>query len=116
MHDPLTILLGIILAALVLGWFYFRKPPAPTTQRADLRLEGAFHPTELKVRSGIPLHLHVHRLDGEPEEEWILVPELKIEEPLPSMMTTVVHFESLPIGRFVLTCRMGKGQVLLIAS
>ncbi len=116
MQDPLTVLLGIILAALVLGWFYFRKPPAPTTQRADLRLEGEFHPAELKVRSGIPLHLHVHRLDSEPEEEWILVPELKIEEPLPPMMTTVVHFESLPIGRFVLTCRLGKAQSLLIAE
>ncbi len=116
MQDPLTVLLGIVLAALILGWFYFRKPPAPTTQRADLRLEGEFSPSQLKVLSGIPLHLHVHRLDSEPEEEWILVPELKIEEPLPPMMTTVVHFESLPEGKFLLTCRQGKAQSLLIAE
>ncbi len=116
MQDPLTILFGIILAALILGWFYFRKPPVPTTQRADLRLEGEFHPSELKVRSGIPLHLHIHRLDSEPEEEWVLIPELKIEEPLPPMMTTVVHFESLPIGRFMMRCRQGKAQSLLIAE
>jgi plastocyanin domain-containing protein len=116
MQDPHTILFGIILAAFILGWFYFRKPPAPTTQRADLRLEGEFHPSELKVRSGIPLHLHIHRLDSEPEDEWVLIPELKVEEPLPPMMTTVLHLEPLSAGKFLLTCRMGKAQSLLIAE
>ena len=116
MYDPLTIFLGIILAGFVLGWFYFRKPPAPTTQRADLRLEGKFNPSQLKVLSGIPLHLHIHRLDSEPEDEWVLIPELKIEELLPPMMTTVVHFEPLPAGKFLLTCRIGKAQSLLIAE
>jgi plastocyanin domain-containing protein len=115
-QDPFTILLGIVLAALILGWFYFRKSPAPTTQRADLHLEGEFRPSRLQVLSGIPLHLHIHRLDSEPEDEWVVLSELNIEEPLPPMMTTVVHFESVPVGEFQMTCRLGKAQALLVAE
>ena len=116
MQEPLTIFFGIILAAFILGWFYFRKPPAPTSQRADLRLEGNFSPSQVHIHSGLPLHLHIHRVEGEPEEEWVRIPELKIEEPLPPMMTTVVHLESLPVGSFVLKCRQGKAQSLLIVE
>lgn len=115
-QDPLYILLGIILAALILGWFYFRTPRAPETQRADLRLQGEFRPVRLHVRCGIPLHLHVHRFEGEPEEEWFLVPELGIREPLPPFTTTVVHFEPLSVGEFTMTCRKGGVQGTLIAQ
>ena len=48
-QDPLYILFGILLAALILGWFYFRKPAAPETQKAELRLQGEFHPTRLRI-------------------------------------------------------------------
>jgi LPXTG-motif cell wall-anchored protein len=115
-QDPLYILLGILLAALILGWFYFRKPRAPETQRADLRSQGEFRPARLRVHTGIPLHLHVHRLEGEPEEEWFLVPELGIREPLPPYMTTVVHFEPLSAGEFKMACRKGVARGTLIAE
>jgi len=115
-QDPLYILLGILLAALILGWFYFRKPGAPETQRADLQLEGEFRPVRLRVHSGIPLHLHVHRLEGEPEDEWFLVPELGIREPLPPYMTTVVHFEPFNAGEFKIACGRGGARGTLVAE
>ncbi len=116
MQDPLFVFLGILLAAFILGWFYFRKPQPSEMQRADLHLDSGFHPSELHVRCGIPLHLHVHRLESEPEEEWFLVPDLGIREPLPPLMTTVVHLKSLRAGKFKMVCSRGKAQGILVVT
>lgn len=116
MQDSIFVFLGIVLVAVVLGWFYFRKPQPPTTQRADLRLQGEFHPKKLQVRCEIPLHLHVHRLESEPEDEWFLVPDLGIREPLPPLMTTVIHIKSLRAGKFRIVCSRGKAQGLLVVN
>ncbi|MFH1011254.1 MAG: cupredoxin domain-containing protein [bacterium] len=116
MQDPVIVLAGIILAALILGWFYFRKPGPAQVQRAELSLEGEFRPLQLRVRSGIPLHLHVHRLESEPEEEWFLMPDLGIREPLLPLMTTIVHLEPLRAGEFKMRCSRSRAQGLLIAE
>jgi plastocyanin domain-containing protein len=116
MQDPIFVFLGIVLVAIVLGWFYFRKPQPPTNQRTDVHLEGEFHPAELHARAEIPLHLYIHRLEDEPEDEWFLVPDLGIREPLPPLMTTIVHIKSLRTGRFNMTCSRGKAQGILVVS
>jgi plastocyanin domain-containing protein len=115
-QESLYILLGIVLAGVILALLFFRKPQSPRTQRAELHLEGEFRPLRLRVRSGVPLHLHIHRLESEPEEEWFLVQELGIREPLPPLMTTIIHFEPLHAGEFKLECTRSGAQATLIAE
>lgn len=116
MQEPLFILIGIVLAALTLGLLYFRKPEAPDIQKSELRLQGEFIPARLEVQGGIPLQLHIHRLESEPEEEWFLIPELNVREPLPPLLTTIVHIDLSRAGEFKVTCRQGKVQGLLIVK
>jgi plastocyanin domain-containing protein len=116
MNETLYIFLGIVLAGVILVLLFFRKPQLPRAQRAEIHLEGEFRPSSLRVRSGLPLYLHIHRLESEPEEEWFLVKQLGIREPLPPLMTTIVHFEPLSAGEFKLECTRSGAEAALIAE
>jgi len=104
-QDPMSILFLIGVVALIFGYLYFRKKPQldpddVPLQQIELKLKGVFSPGEVRIRTGKPVQMLIHRFETEPVDEIFEINELEIHELLPAAHTTVIAFLPKKKGTF----------------
>ena len=119
-ENPWIIFGEIVIAAALLGYFFFRKKPGEPepegVQRIEMKLSGAaLSPNEIRVKFNRPAQLLVHRFESDPAEELFEIDDLKVYALLPAMHTTIIPFNPQQRGTFpiVLAGERPAGTVIV---
>lgn len=112
-------LVGILLIAAIVWWFWLYKPADLGTETGELLVtveNGVYQPTRLKVPAGKPLAIHFLRKDASPCAATVVFSALNISEELPLNQKKTIHLPALTPGSYSFTCQMQMYRGELIVS
>lgn len=105
---------GLLLAGLVLWYFFFSSRPAVAAQstsggvqQVDITVKGGYSPSVIEVTHGLPVQLNFYRDEENSCSEELLMPDFNVRRDLPAFQTTLVELLPQQPGRFEFTCGMG---------
>ena len=78
-------LLGLVLIAMIVWWFWLYKPNKTIVQDSEVLIEvrdGVYSPSSIQVSASQPVTLTFMRKDQSPCAETMLIPSLEISEQL----------------------------------
>ncbi|MZR64496.1 cupredoxin domain-containing protein [Alcanivorax sp. DP30] len=112
---------GIILAGLIVWWFWLSKPdkrkrPDVTGETTVIVENGVYQPGVIHARAGQPLTLHFDRRDPSPCAEQVIFHGLEASEFLDNGKVTTVTLSNPPRGEYRFTCQMQMYQGRLIVD
>ena len=102
-------LLGLLLIAFIIWWFWLYKPAAPTAAGGDTRIiveDGVYTPARLRLPAQTPTTLHFLRKDKSPCAATVQFPDLEISEDLAVDEVVNVPLPALEKGEYPFTCQM----------
>ena len=109
---------GLVLAGLIVWWFWLSKPKA---QRAasgviDVMVDaGVYAPARIEVAAGQPVTLRFLRKDPSPCAEKVLFDELGIAADLPIGQPVELTITPSKAGEYAFTCQMQMYRGMLVA-
>ncbi|MFP4130982.1 cupredoxin domain-containing protein [Thiohalospira sp.] len=112
-------LAGVILAALVVWWFWVAKPRPRRAESGPVAItmaDGAFEPAVVEVAAGRPVTLRVTRRDPAPHAAQVLFPDLDRVFDLPLDEPRSISLPSLEPGNYEFTCQMRLYVGRLVAA
>ncbi|WP_372782560.1 cupredoxin domain-containing protein [Litorivivens sp.] len=109
-------LVGVVLIALIIWWFWLYKPKAIELREENLVVtveNGSYSPSHIKVSAGKPVRIAFIRKDQSPCAETLLIPRLEISETLPLNEVVSIQLPGLPTGDYAFHCQMQmyRGQL-----
>lgn len=117
--DQLSVnLLGLLLIAFIVWWFWLSKSKPRKLQEEDsieiLVQDGVYTPSRIQVAVGKPVTLVFIRKDATPCAETVLFDGFNISEQLP--LDTPVEIKIIPekTGEYAFTCQMKMYQGSLV--
>ncbi len=118
--NVLVNLVGLILMALVVWWFWLshrNRAAQPPTREATIIVEdGVYSPASIRAEAGQSLTLHFDRRDPSPCAEQVIFQGLDTSEFLDTEKITTLTLNNLPAGRYRFTCQMQMYQGTLIVD
>lgn len=101
--------LGLLLIALIVWWFWLYKPRQVQAEAGQLLItvaNGVYQPAHIQLRANEPLTLEFLRKDSSPCAESVVFPDLKLSQELPLNKTTRVQLPGLQPGTYAFHCQM----------
>lgn len=102
-------LLGALLIALIVWWFWLSRPRAQTAGAASVTVlveNGVYNPARIEARVGEPLVLRFVRKDAGPCAAKVIFEKLQISADLPLGKSYDLHLTPLAPGEYAFTCEM----------
>lgn len=102
-------LLGLVLIALIVWWFWLYKPNKTIVQDNEVLIEvrdGVYSPSSIQVSASQPVTLKFMRKDQSPCAETMLIPSLEISEQLKLNEITQITLSNLSPGEHEFHCQM----------
>ena len=115
-------LLGLVLIAFIVWFFWFVKPKgvkaAATTsgyQEQLVLVKGGYTPDVIVVEAGKPVRLNFVRQESASCTEMVLLPAFNKSVKLPEGQTVPIEFLPKEPGEFEFACQMGmiRGKVIV---
>ena len=109
-------LIGLLLIAAIVWWFWIWKPRAQSLRSGVIDIEvanGVYTPPVVEVKRGEAVTLRFHRRDASPCAEQVVFHGLDISETLPLNGTRDIALKAERSGEFRFTCQMQMYQGLL---
>ena len=117
--DLLVNLAGVVLAALVIWWFWLARPKPRRAEAGPVAItmaDGAFDPAEVEVAAGQPVTLRITRRDPAPHAAQVLFPDLDRAVDLPLDEPRSISLPPLEPGNHEFTCQMRLYVGRLVAA
>lgn len=112
--------LGLLLIALLIWWFWLSTP---STIKVDNQTiidiivkDGTYQPAYIEARVGKPLVLRFTREDASPCAEVVVFSALNINQQLPLRQATEIPLNVEKAGTYEFTCQMGMYRGKLIVN
>ena len=102
-------LLGLVLIAMIVWWFWLYKPNKTIVQDSEVLIEvreGVYSPSSIQVSASQPVTLKFMRKDQSPCAETMLIPSLEISEQLKLNEITQITLLNLSPGEHEFHCQM----------
>lgn len=118
---------SLITIALILFYFFGPKEEAAAAktqtgkQTATIIVDGAYVPSEIKLKVGLPVEITFDRRDKGECTNWVIFDRFpnrgnkEIKSYLPEGQETVVKFTPIKAGKYGFACGMGmnRGQLII---
>jgi len=117
--EILVNLAGLLLAVLVVWWFWVAKPKPRRAEAGPVAItmaDGAFDPAVVEVAAGRPVTLRITRRDPAPHAAQVLFPDLDRAFDLPLEEPRSISLPSLEAGTYEFTCQMRLYVGRLVAA
>ncbi|GAA3717062.1 cupredoxin domain-containing protein [Oceanisphaera sediminis] len=101
--------LGVLLIALIVWWFWLYQPQATDLGDSELIIvveNGTYQPSRIKLLADQPASLHFLRKDSSPCSETILIPDLKLSDTLPLNKVKKIALPAMRKGEYEFHCQM----------
>lgn len=112
-------LLGLLLIALIIWWFWLWRPKSAARASQgliEIRVDqGVYTPARVEIPVGRPTRLRFLRLDPSPCAEWVLIDGLGLSAELPLNQPRDLVVKPDKAGRYGFSCQMRMYQGELIA-
>ncbi len=102
-------LIGLLLIALIVWWFWLYKPQTKFVAYNDVIVEvkdGVYSPSLIQAPANKPFKLQFRRKDQSPCAETLLFPSLGISEQLKLNDITEISLNDLTKGEYEFHCQM----------
>ena len=102
-------LVGLVLIALIVWWFWLYKPNKTVVNNSEVLIEvkdGVYSPSSIQVPINQPVTLKFMRKDQSPCAETMLIPSLEISEQLKLNEITQITLLNLSPGEHEFHCQM----------
>lgn len=102
-------LLGILLIALIVWWFWLYRPRSATAQAGQLQIlvaNGVYQPAHIQLPAQRAVALEFLRRDPSPCAATVVFPQLQLSEELRLDQTSRVQLPPLPPGTYAFHCQM----------
>ncbi|MAX56174.1 MAG: plastocyanin [Alcanivoracaceae bacterium] len=116
-------LAGLLLIALIIGWFWLSQPGGRKTRSQQIVSEatvivdnGVYDPAVIHARAGQPLTLHFQRKDPSPCAEQVVFHGLDVSAFLDTGKTTTITLDNPAAGEYRFTCQMQMYQGRLVVD
>lgn len=105
----ITNILGLLLIALIVWWFWLYKPEAVASDGAQIIIkvaDGIYEPAQISLPAGVQTSIGFLRTDESPCSAVVVFPDLDISEDLPVGTLKEVLIPELEAGEYPFTCQM----------
>lgn len=112
-------ILGLLLIALIIWWFWLYKPIETEFGENDFAVvieNGVYQPARIKLPSNEPVTLQFFRKDESPCSETLLIPGLEISETLPLNKAKNVQLPAMTSGEYAFHCQMQMYRGTLVVD
>lgn len=114
-------LVGVILIALIIGWFWFSHPKATRVNHDIILIEvknGVYSPSRIEVPANQNITLEFLRKDTTSCSEYVIFDTLNIHAQLPLNKKHQIVLGKLPPGHYAFTCQMHmyRGELIVVGS
>jgi plastocyanin domain-containing protein len=112
-------LVGILLIAFIIWWFWLAKPKAKLSQQNEvidvIADNGVYSPSLIQAHAGQPLTLRFIRKDSSPCAEKVIFADLNKSADLPLDHPQDITLTIDQPGSYEFTCQMGmyRGKLLI---
>lgn len=112
-------LLGLLLIALIVWWFWIYQPKAifANNNTATVIVDsGSYEPSRIQLTAGKSTTLRFLRKDASPCAETVIFENLGISEELPLNRAKDISIPPLGVGEYSFTCQMKMYRGELVVS
>lgn len=112
-------LLGLLLIALIVWWFWIYKPKAVSADQDTTTVvvdNGIYEPSRILIPAGQRTTLRFLRKDASPCAEKVLFAELNIAEELPLNTPKDISLPPLASGEYPFTCQMQMYRGMIVVK
>ncbi|WP_372761855.1 cupredoxin domain-containing protein [Pseudoalteromonas sp.] len=112
-------LLGAILIAVIIYWFWLYKPQQVSSDDNNVTVlvsNGVYQPAQIKVVANKALTLTFNRQDSAPCSETVIFPQLEISKTLLKGEGNTLELPALKAGEYDFHCQMQMYKGKLIAK
>lgn len=114
-------LLGLLLIALIIWWFWLYKPGKARAADGIVTItveDGVYQPARIRLPAGEAATLRFLRKDASPCAGTVVFTELEISEELPVGKTKEVRLPPQQPGNYAFTCQMQmyRGELVVEAA
>lgn len=111
-------LLGLLLIALIVWWFWIYKPKAVSVDKDRMTVvvdNGTYEPSRIQLAAGQSTTLRFFRKDASPCAATVVFPEFDISEELPLNKPKDIRLPPLASGEYTFTCQMQmyRGELIV---
>ena len=111
-------ILGLVLIALIVWWFWLYRPRGMTLDKEKLLIvvdNGVYQPARIVLPANQSASLNFLRKDASPCAEMLLIPALQLSETLPLNKTRRVDLPPMEKGTHDFHCQMQmyRGQLIV---
>ena len=111
--------LGVLLIALIVWWFWLYQPQATDLGASELTIvveNGTYQPARIQVPANQSVVLSFLRKDSSPCSETVLFPALKLSETLPLNKVKNITLPAMQEGEYDFHCQMQmyRGRLLVV--
>lgn len=111
-------IVGLLLIALIVWWFWLYKPKEVELDGDDLTIvvdSGTYQPSRIKLHENQSSTLQFIRKDASPCAEMVLFPDLDISDTLPLNKVKRIKLPALKAGSYPFHCQMQmyRGEVVV---
>ncbi|MEH6639405.1 MAG: cupredoxin domain-containing protein [Porticoccaceae bacterium] len=112
-------ILGLLLIALIVWWFWLYKPGEVSISEEDIVVtveNGTYQPSRLKVSAGKPVTLTFLRKDASPCAATVIFSGADISEELPLNKAKAIALPAMQPGEYSFTCQMQMYRGTLVVD
>lgn len=112
-------ILGLLLIALIVWWFWLYKPSDISLSEDSIVVtveNGIYQPSRIKVSAGQPITLTFIRKDASPCAATVIFPDAEISEELPLNKAKVIVLPTMQPGEYSFTCQMQMYRGTLVVD
>tara|TARA_R110002072_G_scaffold289465_1_gene456472 strand:+ start:287 stop:652 length:366 start_codon:yes stop_codon:yes gene_type:complete len=111
-------LLGLLLIALIVWWFWIYTPQAVLAEKNTLTVvvdNGIYEPSRIQLAAGQDTLLRFVRKDASPCAATVVFPDFDISEELPLNTPKDISLPPLESGEYSFTCQMQmyRGELIV---
>lgn len=111
-------LLGLLLIALIVWWFWIYKPKAVSADTNTMTIivdNGIYEPSRIQLPVGQPITLRFLRKDASPCAATVVFSDFDISEDLPLNKVKDIKLPALESGAYAFTCQMQmyRGELIV---
>lgn len=102
-------LIGVILVALIIWWFWIKKPQAVKVSANEVEIvvdNGVYSPSNIELKLGQSVELKFLRKDPSPCAEKVIFEDLDVSLDLPVNKPVAISIKPEKSGDYIFNCQM----------